>query len=136
MNLEATRFQREIFGVCEVIPNGVADDLEFGGEPRDAGMEAMRFEAQESTQGQANVIALCACAPQLATFDPAKLLDAAMVLFNRVAILRVLQTLQFIHRQVVAWPIFQVAVWSDSLEHFDEAIPFEMNGLSLIGDIN
>lgn len=99
-------------------------------------METVGFDSQKSPQRQTDVRALGARAAQLTTLDPAKLLDAAMVLFNRVGILCVLQTRQFIHLQIVGCPVFTITVWGDSLEHLDETIAFEMNHLTRFGNGN
>ena len=60
-------------------------------------MKAVGFDSQKSPQRQADVSALGACTSQLTALDPTKLFDAAMVLFNRIGVLCVLQTRQFIH---------------------------------------
>src|SRR5437899_2955788 len=96
-------------------------------KPAHAAGKTVIFHPQESTNAQADVVALRLAPASLAALDPAELLDAPMILLDPPAELPVLQPRQRPHAQVASRPVVRVAVCGDHPEHADRPITRQMN---------
>jgi hypothetical protein len=91
----------------------------------------MNLQADEGADGQADVVALGAGVPCLAAFDPAVLLDAAVLLLAAPRLLRVFQPGPLVHLEVVGDPVFRVTVCGLDPERLAPPETFQMNDRSL-----
>ena len=93
----------------------------------DPGGVEMVLQSQKHPQAQPNVVALRAFRTSLGAFHTAVLLEFPMVVLNSERQFRQLPPFQAVHLQVAGRPVFNVAVWSDHLEHADQTITFEVD---------
>ncbi len=96
-------------------------------EPTDTSPVAMTLQAQEGTQRQPDVITLCAGSAHLRSFHAAKLLDAAMILFNHPREAREFNARPFAHRHIVGCPPLNVTVCGDYLEEANQPVAFQLH---------
>ena len=99
-------------------------------------MITMLLQAQERAQAQADVVALGAGGAHLGAFHSTKLFDTTMIVLNRPGITGPAGARQGAHLKGVAGPPFNVTVWGHDLEHFNQAIPFEMDHLAICADLD
>ena len=121
------RIRERVNWVGNVSPNSVTNNGRFCFIPGDAFDKAMKFQAQKSSQGQADMITLSGGGAGLTSFDANDLFDTPMIGFDHPAPFCEFETAEFVHFQVTRGPVFNVAVRGNQLEHLDEAIAFDLN---------
>ena len=90
----------------------------------------MPEQPYERPNRHADVVSLGSRRPGLAPLHVAALLQRPIILLDRPAPLRQLETPQLIHRQVVGRPVSNVPVLGDHLEHPDRPESFELDDRS------
>src|SRR4051812_37214331 len=101
--------------MSEVGTDGLADDGRLGFDPADAMSEAVGLQPQERAQSRPDVVAPRPPRARLAPLPLDALLDAAVIMLDRPAVLAVLLASHLGHRQVAGGPVANAAVWGDCL---------------------
>lgn len=82
------------------------------------------------------MIALSGSGTSLTAFNSTELFNAAMIRFNHPSALSKAQALEVRQLEVIGGPVVNVAVWSDYLEHANEAIALEMDLCAIRTKVN
>ena len=96
----------------------------------------MNFQAQKSTQSQANMIPLWCLFPMLRFLNPGELFQAAMVDFDLPGTQGIFRRLCNGHLPVTGGPVFSVAIFANCPEYLDPAISPKMDLSAMSGDMN
>src|SRR5262245_24213198 len=95
----------------------------------------MPDQAQIGAQRPADMIALPTFTAHHAALNATKLLDVAMIRFDRPNLARGGGADLHRHQLVISGPVFRVTVWGVDPKHQDEAVAFEMYARATVANV-
>lgn len=113
--------------MSQVSTDSVTDYAHLRFEPGDASAQPMRFQTQEGTNGQPNMIALGLSLAMLGLFNACVLFKAAVVSLYLPSDIGVLGALCGCHIHMAGGPVFSVAVFAHGLEYCHPPISFQVH---------